>query len=242
MDAFAKFNPFEASKTKAAGGQVTDPRTPNLPAPTQPEPMRGVEGNLPEGQTPNSASTNKSPVDIMEEVWNTEVKPDESHNLKTLDNAQVKTLSEKFTPDIKTEDIEAAMSDPEKFRDMLVKVSRESFEAASNVSSSLASNYIEQERSSGGSRMQKELQKTNALAAIQTINPTLTSSGPFKDMTEGLVTKYLAKFPGATPREVADNVNGFISAKLGIEQKAKDSPEKKEAPEENWETFLDSDD
>lgn len=235
-DIFSKFNPFDAAATKK---EASDPRK----VPAQPEPLRGVEPTTSTTSTqPNaSPSSDKSPVDIMEEVWQTEVKPDAS-TVQQVKPEQIKELASKFKPEINPELLAEAQSDPEKFAELITNVTRQAFESATAVSSAMTTNYLTQERGALESRTKSHITKTSVLDEVNKLNPALTSSGPFKKMTEDLVAKYLVKFPDKSPAEVAKDVDAFVSTKLGIkkETSAPAKGEEETTKSTNWMEFLES--
>lgn len=236
MSLFTKFNPFEAS-AKVGAAPTNDPRTAPV-TPAQQEPIRGVP--VPAStDTTQPDSSKKSPVDILEEVWQTELKPDTS-SVQVIKPEQISELSSKFTPTFDAAEIEAAQSDPAKFAELMTKVARQSFEKATAVNSALASNYLEQDRAALETRTKTHLTKSSVMDAVAELNPALTSSGPFKDMTANLVSKYLTKYPDKSPKEIAADIDAFVATKLGTQKPAatETKPEDEPAKKTNWMEFL----
>lgn len=236
MNIFEKFNPLEGGNSQQA---TQDPR--NTATPTyKEEPKRGLE--TPNQDPNNSTDTQKSGVDVLNEVWDTDLsKLEEETSIKKLEEKDFGEIGKNYAPKITDEVMKEAMEDPAKFREVMAQVAQDSLAASTNLSSQISANYVEQAAKLGETRMARNMTKNAVMSEIKTLNSSLTSVKPFREMTETMVTKYLAKHPDADPKETATKISDYVANQLGITKKEEDPSSDDTSSEvtEDWETFLD---
>lgn len=237
MQSFSKFNPFEAATTKAT---TADPRAAATPT-YQQQPMRGVD--TPDLQTANSNATAESAVDVMEEVWDTDLsKSANQHKIQQLKDEDFGKLAASFNPVISDEEMAAAMKDPAKFKEMMASVAKQALSASTNLSAQISNNYLEQAAKHAETSTNAQLTKNAVMSEIKTLNNSLTTVKPFREMTEQMVAKYLAKNPNADAKAAASQINDYVATKLGL-KKTEESPSDSSANSEktdetDWTKFL----
>ena len=237
MNIFDKFNPLEAGNQNAP---TQDPR--NTATPTyQQQPMRGVE--VP-NQNPNDATNPpKSGVDVLDEVWDTDLsKFDKDSKIKQMEEKDFGELAKNYNPTISDDEMAEAMEDPAKFKAVMASVAKQALAASTNISSQISSNYVEQASKLGEARMARSMEKNAVMAEIKTLNKSLTSVKPFREMTETMVAKFLAKHPGSDPKEAASKISDYVAAQLGItkaEEETSSTPTSKDTEADDWTSFLD---
>lgn len=216
MKMFGNFNPLEASSKKA---ESSDPRNLATPSyqqqPPAQEPMRGV--TIPNGGDTHNPNSNKaSAVDVLDEAWNTDPsKLPQDKRLEAIKDDDFVKAAENFKPSYTEEELAQAQESPEALQALLQRTSQQALAAAATMSSKVTENYLTQERESMEARMHRTLTRTSVMNEVKALNPALTT-GPFKEMTENLVSKYMSINPDVSAKEAATLVDKYVSEKLGL--------------------------
>lgn len=236
MQSFTKFNPFESATAKST---TVDPRAAATPT-YQQQPIRGVD--TPDNQTNNSNATAKSAVDVLDEVWDTDLsKTANQPKIQQLKDEDFGKLASSFNPTISDDEMNAAMKDPAKFKEMMASVAKQALAASTNLSAQISNNYLEQAAKHAESSTNTQLTKNAVMTEIKSLNSSLTTVKPFREMTEQMVAKYLAKNPNADAKEAASQINEYVATKLGIKkaEETSNTPDKTEGVDEtDWTKFL----